>query len=751
MPEIGPEIPRVEEIAGEEEQHHQQHDRHARFIPIATVVTTLIAALVAFAQAGALSLHDRADARAEEYGALALNAAAVNRGKAEVQIDRFNLLTRELRAASNASLFQQFGNDTAAARLEPKRWQAAATQTEADTAAIAASERVAYICAPSLQKHCSATNASYSPQQDPSFPNRFMQQTQYSSYRLTALRDASNQQADGAEAQSVHYAAILTMLAVAVFLFGYSLTPQGRSRRRLYSTVAGGFVAVAGVWALFQALSPVQRPSDAAAAAFATGKVQLELGNPEAAITSFSRAIKLRPEFVDAYAERAQAEFAAGIPRTGSGGDALPTTAGPITVPDREALAKAVEDDLKAREVGSESATVLSDLGRDLFYRGIITHTSADLRSSTDYLEEALAKLRTQDHATLLIAAAELRMAEDNLALGRAEEADHQYAEAGQALGERTGSAEPLIATALTDLSLIETAHPGLSARTEEIGQQLVAAGDTGMPTPTGDKPASGRPAVSFHGISAQPDPGHALYAISKPGSFDPAKDKVSVQWSYQDPLHGEWAVLPELSGPVRPGGMVGDSSGYASNNPSYVSASSPATCLPAGHYRVQLFVNGKLAGSATDTGSWPALHAVRFSDVDGAICVPAKWQSAGEIGAGTAGYAAPDESSGVFMLSIPKQAASALASSQPDLANLMGVLPDNFKSILPGLAKEDKPSSTPFFMSSDNGQLQHWRYKNGVVLTGVGTSSNGQVYVGMTWGPDTDTTPQLFLSLSPL
>ena len=102
-------------------------------------------------------------------------------------------------------------------------------------------------------------------------------------------------------------------------------------------------------------------------------------------------------------------------------------------------------------------------------------------------------------------------------------------------------------------------------------------------------------------------------------------------------------------------------------------------------------------------------------------------------------------------MLSIPKQAASALASSQPDLANLMGVLPDNFKSILPGLAKEDKPNSTPFFMSSDNGQLQHWRYKNGVVLTGVGTSSNGQVYVGMTWGPDTDTTPQLFLSLSPL
>ena len=578
-----------------------------------------------------------------------------------------------------------------------------------------------------------------------------MQQTQWSSYRLTALRDAANQQADAAEAQSVHYAAILTMLAVAVFLFGYSLTPQGPSRRRLFSTVAGSFVLVAGVWALFQALSPVQKPPDAAATAFANGEVQLQSGDPERAIVSFTRAIELRPEFVDAYADRAQAEFAAGIPRIGSGTDALPTTAGPVTVPSRERLDKAVEDNLKAREAGSESATVLADLGRDLFYRGIVNGSPADLRSSHADLEEAAAKYRNQDHAALLLAAAELRMAEDNLALARVMEAEHEYAQAEKTLSQRTASAEPIIAAALTDLSLIETVRPGLSARTEEVSQQLVAAGETGLPTPTGDKAAAGPPAVTLRGISAQPDPGHALYSISKPGGFDPAKDVVSVQWEYKDPLHGEWAVLPELSGPVRPGGMVGDSSFYSSNNPSYVSASSPATCLPAGNYRVEIYVNGQLAGSATAKGSWPELHAVRFSDVDGAICVPAGWASAGDVGAGTAGYAAKDFSSGVFLLGIPKQAAAALASSQPDLASLMSLLPDNFKSILPGLTKDDKPSSTPFFMSSDNGQLQHWSYRKGIVLTGVGTSSNGQVYVGMTWGPDTNVTPALFLSLSPL
>ncbi len=223
-------------------------------------------------------------------------------------------------------------------------------------------------------------------------------------------------------------------------------------------------------------------------------------GDPEAALVSFSRAIKLRPEFVDAYADRAQAEFAAGIPRIGSGTDGLPTTAGPITVPSREALDKAVENNLKAREAGSESATVLADLGRDLFYRGIVNGSPADLRSSHADLEEAAAKYRTQNHAALLLAAAELRMAEDNLALARVEEAEHEYAEAEKTLSERTASAEPIIAAALTDLHLIETVRPGLSARSAQVSQHLVAAGETGLPTPTGDKAAAGRPAVDVEG-----------------------------------------------------------------------------------------------------------------------------------------------------------------------------------------------------------------------------------------------------------
>src|SRR5690348_15368750 len=104
MPEAGPEIPRVEEITGEEVEGH---GNYGRLIAVAVVVTTLIGALVAFAQASALRTHDQADARAEKYGALALNSAAINRGQAETQVDRFNLLTQQVRQAANATLFQQ--------------------------------------------------------------------------------------------------------------------------------------------------------------------------------------------------------------------------------------------------------------------------------------------------------------------------------------------------------------------------------------------------------------------------------------------------------------------------------------------------------------------------------------------------------------------------------------------------------------------------------------------------------------------
>ena len=740
----------MEELVGEDE--HQHHERYGRFVALATVVTTMIAALVAFAQANSLRLHDRADAGAERYGTLALQASAVNRGRANVQLERLALAQQDVRQANNAALFNQYGAGSKATQQTAARWTTIAQQTEQDTRALARSQGLPYICSAAIEKHCTSGATFFSPEQDPRFPTRYLQEAQRPAYEFTALRDASNQAAEDYEAKFVQYAAALTMLAVAVFLFGYSLTPQGRSRRTLYSRVAGGLVLVAGGWALFQTATGVTTPPPAAASAFADGQVALQDGNYAVALADFNATLRESPRFVDAYYYRSQSEFDSGFLLAGSGDGAVPTTAGPASIPSTSALSVAIADDEHARESGSDSATLLLDLGRDLFYRGLIQRSQADLGTARGYLEESVRALEDQENVSQLLAVAKLKLAADELALGdaRAEEEYHSAAGALQAPGV---TPEDAVAAALTDLNLMAARYPALAAKVDDLRAQLVAAGTLGATTPTG-KTSSSHAVVTLGGVSAQPDPGHALYTVSKPGTFDPGRDVLSAQWEYQDPLHGEWAVLPEISGAVTKGGLQADGNGFASTNSSYVSSSTPATCLPPGRYRVELFINGRLSGSATAKGSWEAVRAARLTNVDGSACVPQAWVSF-DAGTGADGYVSADGKAGMAILTIPKATLGAAAGDQKALA---GIMEDTVKAfagsggLFAGLSSGGAAQATPFFMSSDNGQYEQWTDRNGAVLSGVGTSSNGHVYIGIAWGPkDGALAQQVFLSLSPL
>ncbi len=325
---------------------------------------------------------------------------------------------------------------------------------------------------------------------------------------------------------------------------------------------------------------------------------------------------------------------------------------------------------------------------------------------------------------------------------------------------------EYTVAAALTDLSLIETLHPSLAMKANAIAQQIVAQGEitypaTGKPfetTPNGYLPRKDFTSHVVHlgGVKALPDPGHALFYFSHANGFSPTYDLLSAQWAYQDPVHHEWAVLPEISGPLTKGQLVSLGGGfYASNNPSYVSGSTPATCLPRGKYRVQLFVNGHLAGTATASSNWPALHAVRFSEIDGAMCVPQGWVPFPNLGPGAGGYAATDNSAGAFIVSIPKSAASNLVGSQSTQASVMNAYVKGFasgkNSLFPGMQAQGNPESTNFFMSSTNGQRRFWTYNGGYIYSGVGQAANGQIYLGLAWAHSNQTANSLFLSLSPL
>ncbi len=759
MPEAGPEIPKVDEIVGEEVQ---EHGRYGRLIAVAVVVTTLIGALVAFAQASALRLHDQADARAESNGALALNAAAVDRGKAQTQINRFDLLIQQIRQGDAASLFQEWGTHSTATGLAAKRWAKIAQQTESDTAAIAATQDFPFICSPTIQHKCSSKNASFSPEQDPQFPNRYMEQSQWPAYHLSALRDAANEQADDAESKFVNYAAALTMLAVAVFLFGYSLTPQGQARRVLYSRVAVAFVLVAGIWALVQVMTPVTTPPGGAATAFANGKVAANELNDPAAISDFNRALALRPRFVDAYVQRAAVEYDQGIPHLGTGPNALPTTAGGDTIPSLTALDRATADLERAHDEGSTAATLFEDLSIDLTYRGLLTNNDSDLTESRSYAEQAIEKVKDQSASGTLLSNLYFQVAEDDLALGRPG-ATEEWRTARAQMRHADVATEYIVAPALTDLSLIETERPDLASRVDALKEAIVFEGEITYPskgkpyetTPGGYLPRKDFATHLVHlgGVKASPDPGHALFYFTQANGFNPTYDLLSAQWEYQDPVHHEWAVLPEISGPIEKGQLIslpGDL--YASNNPSYVSETSPATCLPQGKYRVQLFVNGHLAGTATASSDWPSLHAVHFSEVDGAMCAGEGWVPFQGGGPGGGGYTASDLSAGASIISIPTSAAPYLVGDNAAQGAVMNSYMKGFSGkLFPGIQAQTGLQHTDFFMSSTNGQKRFWSYNNGYVYSGVGQSANGQIYIGLAWAKQNQTAYDLFLSLSPL
>src|ERR1700685_1608767 len=133
-------------------------------------------------------------------------------------------------------------------------------------------------------------------------------------------------------------------------------------------------------------------------------------------------------------------------------------------------------------------------------------------------------------------------------------------------------------------------------------------------------------------------------------------------------------------------------------------------------------------------------------------MCVPANYQSLADTSPGEDGYFAPNGSGGALILSIPKATAGALSSSQGSLAGLMDDVVHGFSSsgLLKGLQSPAKAQSTPFFMSSSNGQMQTWSYDNGQLISGVGVTG-GQIYVGFAFGPSGSLLQAMFLSLSPL
>jgi tetratricopeptide (TPR) repeat protein len=277
----------------------------ARFLTITIVVASFIAALGGF-------LLNRASAEASNAGDIAQQlslqgSAAETSAYQQAQTDYAQYLSLEALKAKAAqemleASYRQPGTQTWAAL-----YQATLAQVK--------------LTAQSVPADLHPFLANGNP--DLIFPYDFFAQRASSAVYLEAKSDAYND-VSGKWAKLVDaYTAIVTMIAVALFLFGSAYVLYGRNR--VIFTVLGGLLVGTGlVWGGGLAITrDPGTPSGAAARDYADGVTAMDQSagpaGYQAAINDFTKAIKLRPDYALAYSERAAAEAYRGSQAIGLG------------------------------------------------------------------------------------------------------------------------------------------------------------------------------------------------------------------------------------------------------------------------------------------------------------------------------------------------------------------------------------------------------------------------------------------------
>ena len=754
-----PELPEIHEI-----HHHAHGDRFGRAIAIITVLATLCAAWTAVLQANAIRQHDEAAARAQELSAEALGERSRSEGSARVQLERFELAEQQRARAALARQELLFAPAAQVGELgiQEKRWEDIAKETDRQSEFIAHADHAKPL----------VPDSEFGPSGDPTFPLRYLAQSRHEAYVLAAERAGANRKASRAENQYTRFAVSFTMLAIAVFLFGYSLTPHGRPRRRLFAGTASIFVVVAATNALVVSLNPPREPPKAAAEAYAEGQVAADSSKPEEAAEHFTKAIKLDNGFADAYIGRAEAAFLADAPQ------ALGSGAG-VTTPD--ALEHVIADERKARSLGIKDPLFYSELGSDLLALGLHTKNRHNIEEAASLLSKA-AKQAKNDAATTYDLGAALT------ALGRykaAEAAFHDAVERtmfveseehGKATRERRDdpiSEEQDLGVGLEDLQNVADLSPGEPAKraeefkaslveevsTERIAEEKAAAKEEGnhagtepAPTPA-EAPAAEGEAAKLNGVKLKLTPEATAFEIPEQEGFDPSKDRLSAQWYFQDPRRLGWNVLTEVSSVSEPPLPAGANPTYHERGP-YLGLTSPAACLPPGEYRLELYVNGHLASVTTKPYETPT-NAASLRGLGAGLCLPEKWTQTDRRMPGLIdGYVNETNEAGAYVLSLsPALIGAGSRASSTEAGDVLDRVLVRFRDLLPAKPKLIR-NGGPEIPSLKGALIRRYRVgPDTQMFAGIGQSSNGQLLVDLVYAPqrmiDDGTAKQIFKSLS--
>ncbi len=602
-----------------------------RHIAVAIAVATLVGAGVGYLQAQTSRISEEEGWRAQNSGIEAIGALRSSDEAFALDVDAYKeamVLAADDWSTEQLAAYAAFSGDSAQAALldaEAERREAAA-QHQLDRS--------------SLQSSLGTTGVIGRAELIPMYA-----ETWRDAAKLVGLQDAANSASQTWGARGGVYLSVLSWLAVAVYLLGLSVTFRAPIARRVLTTVGLILVVVAVGIALRTVAQPSPPPEDVvdeAAVAYAAGFVHALSGEPEAAVTEYSRAVELRPDFGIASRDLAQAIMATGS-APGNVFRANFTT---------EAVEQAIGALEAARENRADTAGVMLNLGAMLFHRAIQSESQADMERSLEATAEGLLLGDAFDKTYGEHNYAELiGLMNYGLALagtGRLEEASEKYRELAGLIFELPPSRRPLlVGSALMPLDLL------LSAPQPPTEDEVTALKELVVSTAYGVD-GSSDPVVTEATVDLLP--ASVVWHATIPG-FDDASDSLVVQWYRRDPELESWTAEARLSGALSFGYI--NEAGQFGRDPTADSfwgstngmlTNEPRACVQTGKYRVEFYVNGHLQG-VTASGDRASEDAPQIApDIGLMMCRPEGWERTGAAGWST-GVGSPDGSQGVVAL----------------------------------------------------------------------------------------------------
>jgi hypothetical protein len=592
------------------------------------------------------------------------------------------------------------------------------------------------------------------PRGDSTFPARFRAGFDEPAYMHAAMQDAANDAAALLTSRGRDYSFAVAVLAVVLYLLGLSLVLRARGLRVIFVAASAVLVIIAAA-VIAPAVSDIvsgREPSEAAAneaaenyAAGVVGStVAADRSQMTAAIDRLQAAVDARPAFAEAYVALARASLAAGSPQSGSN----------LSVEDPQTVERTIELLRRAKLNGAATAESELDLGFLLYRQAIQPQPldAAGLADSIAVTQGAIDRLKVAQDDLRAIAEGNLGVAD--LAAGHTADSLAAYDRALAAIARHHGATdrddeyyrEAKVAGLLTDLDNLATKQPAFvdSVRTTKeyvVGHLWPSTGASAV------KVSSLEISVTFRSMLEW------LAVASPKTGFD--RDHVVIQWYRQDLQSGDWFVLADISGSAKkdsvwlyPDSDLGPDGFYGIGQ---MTSSSDLHCLADGeHYRVEVYVDGRLAAEAGSTvaietgGSASTaadMAAVGARDLGLAFCHPRGWkQTLTEPGLAL-GYEDPSFTAarrGILAFRVQQPGQPLPSGECPDgsatrdaIAEVLGDA--GYRSTLPALTLSESSTLTAFLT---------WRcMANAYYITPLepGQGSDDQQYAYIRAAPNSD------------